>query len=151
MKMLLALNPFDHWLLFEAGLAEFLATTDALVDGKRVPRREVERAFRGGLADGTYQMGLFFENVDAEPLGFNVLSRAADGWLEGHLLYLKPEYRGSGRGRETNTAVLRLAVERGFKGFRFLSTRPAWKDFDVAPHLTQADGTPVYTYSKEVR
>lgn len=150
MRMLLAVNPFDHWQLFQEGLADFLKTSDALVDGKRVPRAVVERAFREGLKDGSYRMGLFFEG--GELLGFNVLSGYPAGkWLEGHLLYLKPEHRGKGMGLKTNGAVLRFAAEMHFRGLRFLSTQRAWREFDAALHLTQADGTPVYAYSKEAR
>lgn len=148
MRMLLAVNPFDHWPLFQEGLADFLKTSDALVDGERVSRRDAEEAFRDGLRTGRFQLGLFFDG--AELVGFNVVSAGA-GWLEGHMLYIRPGARGRGLGSATNAAVLRLARERGLRGFRFLSTREGWHGLDAAPYLTQADGTPVYAYSKEVR
>jgi GNAT superfamily N-acetyltransferase len=146
--MLLAVNPFDHWPMFLDGLRGLLASSDGKVHGAQMPLRQAEAAYRAGLAQGRFQMGLFFDD-GGELLGFNILSKA-DGWLEGGLLYIRPERRGKGLGRATNAPVLELARAKGLRGLRFLSTRDLWTGFDRVPHLIQADGTPVYAFSKEV-
>lgn len=51
-----------------------------------------------------------------------------DQWLNGQLLYLKPEHRGQGLIRRLYfPAALGLARASGLKGFRFLSTLERWK------------------------
>lgn len=77
------------------------------------------------------------------------------GWLQGHLLYVKPEHRGRDLAhRAYFPAVLDLCCATGAKGFRFLSTLERWKRssiFHYEQYLRQKGGPVVHAYWKAVR
>jgi len=77
-----------------------------------------------------------------------------DGYLQAHLLYLEPEYRGRGLCGTYFDAVTDLARQGGHRGFQFLSTLPKWQKgeypFLRRLHLRQDDGTEVWRYFREV-
>ena len=78
------------------------------------------------------------------------MSRDKKGWVSGHLLWIKPEHRGRDLARRAYfPAVLDLALERGAKGFRFLSTLDRWKGckiFNQELYLRQSGGPDVWAY-----
>lgn len=76
-----------------------------------------------------------------------------DGLLQGHVLWLRPEYRGRGLVRRYFEAALDLCRERGLEGMYFLSTLDRWRrdphGFRMGWSMKQAGGPPVQLYWKE--
>lgn len=89
-----------------------------------------------------------------QPIGFDIVS-LRDGWLEGHLLYVRPEHRG-GVWPAYVKAVTQLCRDEDLRGFHFCSTLPMWRTkalaagFQVGWTLTQMDGTEVVEYYRAV-
>lgn len=193
--------------MFEAGFREWYQTSDARLNGRRLPVKRLLRLFRTGFTTGGMELVLLtlYQRIDADAdasvadrpldadnqhsivyvgrattetarreshgchhhallspasipqvIGFDAISRWG-GMLQGHLLYLKPQYRGQGFCRLYFSAMLDFCREGGFEGFRFLSTLPHWSGvtirnsmFERRLHLIQKGGVPVYEYSRKV-
>jgi GNAT superfamily N-acetyltransferase len=88
-------------------------------------------------------------------LGYDIAS-TSQGWLEGHQIYLCPEFRGQGFAQLYFKAALALAESMGLKGFRFAAPPGRWKKtaekmgFAASEELILIPGTkPVVYYSLE--
>lgn len=83
--------------------------------------------------------------------GFDVVT-IGDEWIEGHLLWIRPELRQRGLAGLYFEAVVDLARSLGLKGFRFLSTLPYWRSSTLLhqeTYLVQENGVTVTEYWKE--
>lgn len=78
------------------------------------------------------------------------------GYLQGHLLWVTPEYRGRGLVGGYFDAALDVARRHGLKGFMFLSTLPFWEwrapryGFTARFRIIQDDGPDAIAWFREV-
>lgn len=91
----------------------------------------------------------------AEPALYDIVS-VFHGYLQGHLLWVAPEYRGRGLVGQYFDAALAVAERHGLKGFMFLSTLPFWErrapryGFEARGCIRQPNGPDVIGWFREV-
>ncbi len=91
----------------------------------------------------------------SEPLLYDIVS-VFHGYLQGHLLWVAPEYRGRGLVGQYFDAALAVARWHGLKGFMFLSTLPFWErrapryGFEARGCIRQPSGPDVIGWFREV-
>jgi ribosomal protein S18 acetylase RimI-like enzyme len=89
------------------------------------------------------------------PCLFDVVS-VFHGHLQGHLLWVAPEYRGRGLVGQYFDAALAVARRHGLNGFMFLSTLPFWErrapryGFEARGCIRQPNGSDVIGWFREV-
>lgn len=92
--------------------------------------------------------------LDCQPVIFDVVS-VFHGYLQGHLLWVAPEYRGRGLVGQYFDAALAVAGRHGLKGFMFLSTLPFWEwrapryGFEARGCIRQSKGPDVIGWFRE--
>lgn len=91
----------------------------------------------------------------AKPLLYDIVS-VFHGYLQGHLLWVAPEYRGRGLVGQYFDAALAVAKRHGLNGFMFLSTLPLWErrapryGFEARGCIRQPNGPDVVGWFREV-
>lgn len=87
-------------------------------------------------------------------VGFDVVS-VHRNWLQGHLLFLRPAWRGKGLVAAYFNAALALARSRGLDGMFFWSTLERWlqkppEGFTMKGSFKQSNGVVVRSFWREV-
>jgi GNAT superfamily N-acetyltransferase len=81
--------------------------------------------------------------------GFDLVSVFED-FLQGHIMYLRPEFRGRGLVPAYFDAALALCRRQGLRGMFFLSTLPRWRNaayrFRIGGSIEQFNGPDVTLY-----
>lgn len=73
-----------------------------------------------------------------------------DGWLQGHIMYLRPEFRGRGLVPAYFDAALALCRHSGLRGMFFVSTLERWRKnpcgFRIGGSIEQQNGPTAHLY-----
>lgn len=73
-----------------------------------------------------------------------------DGWLQGHMLYLRPQFRGRGLVKAYLDGALELCRREGLRGSFFVSTLDCWKTprygYKIGGSIEQSIGPTAHLY-----
>ena len=125
----------------------YAGTADAVLDGQALSEKSLLLLFCEGLRSGAVQLYLLL--VAGDVAGLALVGEMGD-WLQGHLLYLLPGFRGQRLAERHLPAMADLARSRGLAGFRIFSSSRRWPGMQTLdePRFVSAGGVPIYEHRR---